>query len=194
MLGGGKLVGGLLIALGVGLFVIVAVFVGIGLSSGQVGPAGAGLGIGLFGCVPLLLLGGFGIFMVLSGRKDEAQQEQVAKKQRILGMIQAQGQVSLSEIMLEMELDRDQVTIAIYELVTLGLFSGYVDWDALIFYSQDAAAVATNACPNCGGIRELVSKGVVKCPYCGVSLFVPPNAEQTQAEPKPPPVTEEDNE
>ena len=94
--------------------------------------------------------------------------------------------------MLELKMDREQVTTAIYELVAMGLFSGYSDWDALVFYSKDAAQVGSNECPNCGGIRELVGQGVVRCPYCGVSLFVPPGAEQTRVEPVPPPSAEEE--
>jgi hypothetical protein len=186
MLGRGKLVGGLLIAVGIGVFFIVTAFVVTGLATGQVQAAGAALGIGFLGCVPLLLLAGAGTFLVITGRKDEAEKEMLNKKQQILGMIQTHGQASLSEVMLEMELNREQVTQAIYELVSMGLFSGYTDWEALIFYSKDAAQVGSNSCPNCGGIRELVGKGVVKCPYCGVALFIPPDAEQTTATPTAP--------
>ena len=64
--------------------------------------------------------------------------------------------------------------------------SGYIDWEKMTFYSEEASAVGSNQCPNCGGVREFVGKGVIKCPYCGVSLFIPPTAEQTHADPKPP--------
>jgi hypothetical protein len=101
-------------------------------------------------------------------------------------MIQAQGKVSLNSIMIEQHLTREQVRNDIYELVNQGLFSGYIDWQTATFYSKDAARVGTNKCPNCGGIREVVGKGIVKCPYCGVELFVPADAPQTTATPTPP--------
>ncbi len=187
MFGRGKLAGPILIVVGVAICGIAAAFMGVGLATENLAIEGAALGLILFGCFPLVLFAGVGAYLLVAGRREEAEREQIRKKERILGLIQAQGQVSLGEIMLEMEMDRQQVTNAIYELVSMGLFSGYSDWDALVFYSSDAARVGSNQCPNCGGIRELVGQGVVKCPYCGVSLFVPPGTEQTRATPIPPP-------
>lgn len=112
---------------------------------------------------------------------------EVRRKERLLGLIQAQGKAQLNTIMVELKMTRDQVKQDIYELVQQGLFAGYIDWPALTFYSSDAARVGSNKCPNCGGVRELVGQGVVKCPYCGVELFIPPGAAQTQAAPVPPP-------
>jgi len=94
--------------------------------------------------------------------------------------------VPLGQAMIEMKMSRDDITTAMYELVTQGLFAGYIDWNAQTFYSQDAARVGRNKCPNCGGVRELVGKGIVKCPYCGAMLFIPPDAPQTVATPAPP--------
>jgi hypothetical protein len=110
----------------------------------------------------------------------------VRQKERLLGMIQAQGKVTLNTIMVEQHLNREQVQNYIYELVQQGLFSGYIDWKNATFYSQDASRVGSNKCPNCGGVREIVGKGIVKCPYCGVELFIPPDAPQTTATPQPP--------
>jgi hypothetical protein len=88
--------------------------------------------------------------------------------------------------MIETKMTRDEVKNAIYDLVNQGLFAGYIDWSAQTFYSEDAGRVGSNKCPNCGGVRELVGKGIVKCPYCGVELFVPVDAPQTTATPAPP--------
>ncbi len=110
----------------------------------------------------------------------------VRKKERLLGMIQAQGKVSLNTILIEQHMTREEVRNDIYDLVNQGLFSGYIDWQSATFYSKDAARVGSNKCPNCGGVREIVGKGIVKCPYCGVELFIPPDAPQTVATPVPP--------
>ena len=186
MVGSGKIVGLILIAVGAIIFVVVALFIGSGLASHQVQLSGAILGIGLFGVIPLLLFGGAGVYLLVQGRAEAREMDEVRQKERLLGMIQAQGQVSLNTIMVEMKLSRDTVKRDIYELVQQGLFTGYIDWSKLMFYSSDAARVGSNKCPNCGGVRELVGKGVVKCPYCGVELFIPPDAPQTSAVAMPP--------
>jgi len=182
----GKMIGFVLIALGAAVCVVVTGFMGVGVATGSTGIPGAALGLVFLGILPMLVLVGLGGYLVWKGRKEEADLAVIRKKERLLGLIQAQGQASIGPIMMELEMTRTEVTNSIYELVAMDLFSGYIDWDAMTFYSKDASAVGSNQCPNCGGVRELVGKGVVKCPYCGVSLFVPPTAEQTRAEPKPP--------
>ncbi|HZQ08930.1 MAG TPA: hypothetical protein VFD70_20285 [Anaerolineae bacterium] len=187
MIGGGKTVGLILIIVGLIIFVVVTLFVGSGAVSGQTTGPGAVLGIGAFGVIPLLLFGGVGVFLFVRGGAEEKELNVVRQKERLLGMIQAQGKVTLSTIMVEQHLSREQVQNYIYELVQQGLFSGYIDWSNATFYSKDASRVGSNKCPNCGGIREIVGKGIVKCPYCGVELFIPPDAPQTTATPQPPP-------
>jgi hypothetical protein len=187
MVGSGKTVGTILIVVGGVIFLAVAAFMASGVSSGALGGSGAVLGMILFGVVPLLLLGGVGAFLIVKGRSEAATMVEVRRKERLLGLIQAQGKAQLNTIMVELKMTRDQVKQDIYELVQQGLFSGYIDWPALTFYSSDAARVGSNKCPNCGGVRELVGQGIVRCPYCGVELFIPPGAAQTQAAPVPPP-------
>ncbi len=186
MIGGGKTIGIILIAIGLGICALVTLFVGSGTASGNVNTAGTILGIGAFGVIPLLLLGGVGAYLFFRGSAEEKELSVVRQKERLLGMIQAQGKVTLNTIMVEQHLNREQVQNYIYELVQQGLFSGYIDWKNATFYSQDASRVGSNKCPNCGGIREIVGKGIVKCPYCGVELFIPPDAPQTTAQPQPP--------
>jgi len=183
----GKTTGLILIVFGAGICLLMTVFLGVGMSTDRLSAAGAILGFMAFGFLPLAVFGGVGVYLYTSAKKESAELEIIRKKERILGLIQAQGQASVGSIMVEMKMDRQQVTDAIYELVAMNLFSGYIDWDALTFYSKDASAVGSNQCPNCGGVREFVGKGVIKCQYCGVSLFIPPDAPQTTATPAPPP-------
>lgn len=186
MVGSGKTVGTILIVAGVVIFIVAAIFMVSGINSEQLQPSGAILGIALFGVIPLLLFGGVGAFLLARGRAEAQEMAEVRRKERLLGLIQAQGKAQLNTIIVELKMTRDQVKQDIYELVQQGLFAGYIDWDALTFYSSDASRVGSNKCPNCGGVRELVGKGIVKCPYCGVELFIPPDAPQTQAVPAPP--------
>jgi hypothetical protein len=186
MTGSGKTVGLIAIVAGIVVFLGAVLWIGSGWRMGQTDGPAALLGITLCGAIPLLLLGGFGVFMLIRGQAEERDLAGVRKKERLLGMIQAQGKVSLSSAMIEMKMSRQEVNNAIYELVNQGLFAGYIDWSNQTFYSQDASRMGSNKCPNCGGVRELVGKGIVKCPYCGVELFIPPDAPQTTAVPAPP--------
>jgi DNA-directed RNA polymerase subunit RPC12/RpoP len=146
------------------------------MTGGGLTTSGAILGIGIFGVLPLLLFGGVGAYLIVKGRSEEAAMVDVRRKERLLGLIQSQGKAPLSTIMVELKVNRDTIKNDIYELVQQGLFTGYINWPELTFYSADAQRVGSTKCPNCGGERELVGQGVVKCPYCGVELFIPPGA------------------
>ena len=172
----GRVVGLVLIVAGVAICGIVSLFLGLGATgSGPSGlsPAGAVLGVALFGLLPFLILGGIGIFLFIKGGQEATEMADVQKKERLLGMVQAAGKVSLGSMAIELKMTQQQVKDAIFELVNQGLFSGYIDWKEGMFYTKDLAQVQTTKCPNCGGQREAVGKGLVKCPYCGVELFLP---------------------
>lgn len=172
----GRIVGIILVIAGLAVCGIVSLFLGLGAAgSGPTGlsPAGAVLGIAMFGVVPLLILGGVGVFLFIKGGQEAVEMAEVQKKERLMGMIQAAGKVSLPSAAIELKMTRDQVKTAILDLVNQGLFTGYINWQEGTFYSKDVAAMQTTKCPNCGGEREAVGKGIVKCPYCGVELYLP---------------------
>lgn len=180
-MGTAKTAGLIMMAAGGVIFLVAALFVGSGYAGGQVGISGAILGVGLFGILPLLVLGGAGSYVYMRGRAEEVELRAIRKKERLLGLIQAQGKASLGNIMIETKMSREEVRDAIYELVNQGLFAGYIDWTTQTFYSKDAALIGSTTCPNCGGVRELAGKGIVKCPYCGVELFIPSESKQFAA-------------
>ncbi len=183
----GKTSGWIAIGLAVAALLVAGGFMASGLAVHKLTVPGAVLGFILFGTLPALVLGAIGVFLVVKGKAEAKEQAAAEQLQRLLGMIQSHGQVSLGQVMVEMKMTREQITRAIYDLVSLGLFTGYIDWESMTFYASEAAKVVSNVCPNCGGTREFVGKGIVKCPYCGATLFIPPDAPNTRAEPKPPP-------
>ena len=66
---------------------------------------------------------------------------------------------------------------AVYRVAGKNLLSGYVNWQEQKLYSADAAKLAAaGTCPNCGGKLELAGKGVIRCPYCGTEIFIPPDS------------------
>jgi len=157
--------------IGVIIGLAVAVWLLASLSEGTLRATGAILGFVLLLIIVLPLLGG-GTFLFVRGTREAREYAEIAKEQRLLDIVQTRGQVRISELVLEMRMSMDQVKEYIYDLVGKGLFTGYINWDDGILYAKTAKEMRTTKCPNCGGIREVVGKGVVKCPYCGTELFV----------------------
>ena len=169
----GKVIGLLLIAGGVGICLIASLWLGVEWMSGKYDNAAApilGLAAALVVAAPLA---GVGVFMLVRGRSEAAQFAEVEKERKLLGMVQAQGKVRVSDVALELDAGLDQVKGWIYDLVNKGLFAGYINWDDGTLYSEDAAKMrGDNKCPNCGGQVELAGKGVVKCPFCGTEIYL----------------------
>jgi len=165
----GRIIGLILIALGIAVFLLAALWVG---ANDRLDTAARVLGVALAFIVAAPVVG-VGVFMFVRGRREAAQFAEVAKERKLLGMVQTQGQVGISDVALELDASRSKVRGWIYDLVDKGLFAGYINWDEGTLYSRDAAQLrGNNKCPNCGGEVELAGKGVVKCPYCGAEIFL----------------------
>lgn len=171
MVGSGKLVGLILIGVGIVVEVIAALWLFGNVAEGKLQAAAFVLGLGLAQVLALPLLGAGG-FLIVKGRQEEAEFAERDKERTILNMVQTQGRVKIADVALQMKLNRDQVKNYIYDLVGKGLFTGYINWNDGVLVSKTAGEMRTTKCPNCGGEREVVGQGVVKCPYCGSELFV----------------------
>lgn len=166
----GRPVGIILIIVG---FIIPALGIAWGLANlgGNLEPSGLVFVVAVAVIIGLPFLG-VGAYMVMRGRAEEQQMAEVQKEKRILNMVVTQGQISIAEAAIELDVDRDQIKTWVYDLVGKGLFSGYVNWDEGLLISQRAADLRGNKCPQCGGELELSGKGVVRCPYCGTEIFL----------------------
>lgn len=169
----GKLVGLGMIAAGAILGIAGSAWLISGMNEDKLEQSGAVFGlILLLGVIVLPLVGG-GIFFVRKGSMEEKQMAKVDQQRQLLNIVSTRGQVSISDLVLEMHSTRDQVEKDLNELVGRGLFSGYVDWNRGMLYSVEASKLqGAQFCPNCGGKLELAGKGIVTCPYCGVQIFL----------------------
>jgi hypothetical protein len=167
----GRTVGCIMIVVAVVIASVTGFWLFSGLSEGKLQTSGLRLGAVLASMLILPLLGG-GAFLLLRGRDEARQFAKAEKQKKILNIIQTQGQADVAQLAVEMDVTRSQVKEHIYDLVGKGLFTGYINWDEGVLYARQAAEMRTTKCPNCGGVREVVGKGTIQCPYCGSELFL----------------------
>lgn len=167
--------------LGCGLFavaglwlLIVTAFLASGLASGKLQDASAFiLGLGLFGLLPAAVLSLGGVLILARARQEAGLQRQADLQTELLERVQTQGRCKFSDLARDLRLTPQQVESALYDLVGLGLFTGYVNWPDKEIIAAEASQLPEGKCPNCGGQIELAGKGMAKCPYCGTETYLP---------------------
>lgn len=168
----GKVVGIILIVSGLAVGVIGLALLGLFAVAAGLNVAGFGVGVILLTIVSLPLFGA-GIFLLVKSQQEGKDDEVMAKQRRILDAVQARGQVRISDLVMELKSTREQVQNWIYNLVGMGLFSGYINWEDGVLYSMDASQLKDKtACVRCGGQVTLAGKGVSKCQHCGTEYFL----------------------
>lgn len=172
MIGQGRLVGIILILIGLILSTVLGLWLVSNVAEGKLQSAAFILGLAGVLIVFFVPLVGAGGYLLMRGREEAREFAEVEKEKRVLNMVQTQGRLRVSDVALELNVSRDQVKDYIYDLVGKGLFTGYIDWKEGVLYAKEAAEMETNKCPNCGATREFVGKGIVKCEYCGAELFL----------------------
>jgi flavin-dependent dehydrogenase len=169
---GGRVIGILLLIGGLVLGLIGVAWIGSSLADGSLGIGGALIGGALLAAV-ILPVWGVGIFMLVRSARESAEAAASAELRGILDIVQSRGQVPVSDLATELKLTRDDIQRRMHELVGLGIFSGYVNWDEGVLYSSEAAGLRRlEKCRHCGGDLKLAGKGVITCPYCGTEYFL----------------------
>lgn len=173
MVGMGKVAGLVMIVVGLVICALAGAWLLPSLQGGDLEPAAAVLGLALVLIILVLPLVGVGVFLLVRGRGEEKEFAEVEKEKQVLNMVLTRGKLTIADAAIEMDLSRDQIKTYVYDLVGKGLFTGYIKWDEGVLYAKEASEMQSTKCPNCGGVREYVGKGIVRCPYCGAELFLP---------------------
>ena len=168
----GRLVGIILMVVGFGVAVIAGLWLAVMISNQQMAADAAVVGAGL-AFIPVALLVGFGIYMYVQGGKEAVEESAMEKQRQLLDIVKSRGEVSVSDLAIEMGVTADDVKSMVHSLVGLQVFSGYINWDKGVLYSSDASSLrGLEKCKNCGGEIHLVGKGVVTCKFCGTEYFL----------------------
>ena len=172
MAASGRVVGVLLLGAGLVLAIFAGAWIILQSHDGKLTSAAAIFGGLLAACIVIPLIAG-GIYFVFRGQAEAKDISRISAQRRLLDIVSTRGQVSISDLVLELNSSRDKVQQDLNELVGRGLFSGYVDWGKGMLFSVEASKLqGRQTCPNCGGALELAGKGLVKCPFCGAEIFL----------------------
>ena len=92
--------------------------------------------------------------------------ERSSSLRRMIGRIEAAGEISIADLAIDSGLTRDQVRDNLVELVSMGLFSGYVDWERGRLFARQAGELREMSnCQNCGSPLSIAGQGLIRCPY-----------------------------
>jgi hypothetical protein len=170
----GQYVGVGLVAVGLLLALGIAAWLGVGLANDDLEAGGAVLGgviAFLFLVAPFVAVGAFLIFR---SRAESREFAQAAAQRRLMGRIEAAGEISVADLAIDSGMTRDEVRDNLVDLVSKGLFSGYVDWQRGRLFARQAAQLRElRNCQSCGSELQLAGHGLVRCPFCGTEYFLP---------------------
>jgi hypothetical protein len=156
---------GLVLALLAGIWLATQAAAGMSAGAATLGAALA--------FVPVAVLEGFGLYLIAKGGQEQRQTSEMQLQRRLLDIVRSRGQVDVSDAALEMNIPVTRVQDLVHQLVGLQVFSGYVNWDKGVLYSQEASQLRDlKQCKNCGGEITLSGKGTVTCRFCGTEYFL----------------------
>jgi hypothetical protein len=169
----GRTLGIILIIGGLVVGAIVIVLMLVYRNEGSLTAGAATLGITLGLLVLSLPQLAFGIFLLTRGQQEAATAAQASKQRELLGIVKTRGSVPVSDLAIELQVSRDEVQDMVHQLVGMGLYSGYINWEKGVLYSAEASQLRElTRCANCNGQLTLAGKGVVQCPFCGTEYFL----------------------
>lgn len=181
MIGSGKTLGIILMIGAAILLIAFGAWAMTALASSETTGGGATLGV-VLALIVIAPVFGIGAYLFRKGGQEQAEMAQVQKEKQILNAVLTRGQVTISELVADMQAPPEDVKRMIQDLVGKQLFSGAVNWDKGILYSVESQKLTENSkCPNCGGDLVFAGKGLIVCPYCGSQVFLTKRAAESTA-------------
>ena len=169
----GRTLGWILIAGGIVVGIVIFVLMRTYVGEGNLTQGAATLGMVLGFLVLVLPQLAIGILILARGQQEAQVADKASKQRELLGLVETQGQANISDIAIQLQMSRDDVHQMVYDLVSMGVFTGYINWDKGVLYSAQARELRElDRCRNCNGQLELVGSGVIACPYCGTEYFL----------------------
>lgn len=157
---------------GAGLFETIGVIALFILQNSGLSSGGMITGVILLSIITLPIIG-IGAFLLIRSKREASEDALITKQRQLLDMVTARGELRLTDAAVELQSPHAEIKRWVYNLVGLGVFSGYVNWEDGILYSSQAANLRDlSACKRCGGKVSLAGKGVSKCQYCGTEYFL----------------------
>lgn len=152
----------------------MAAFVFTGLTGGQLqGPGPVILGLVFFGLIPALFFWTVGAVFWRQSNIERRRRRDVRLQENILQRVMTRGRCKFEELAQELGVTPQVVEEALYAVVGMKLFTGYVNWSGREIIALEAEQISGDKCPNCGGAIELAGKGMARCQYCGTQVFLP---------------------
>lgn len=166
-----RILGVVLTVLGLLGALMIGLLLATGVMAGQATLESA-LSTAILAFVPIMgsvLLGTY-----LFGRPTpEAEPYQFMAEQRsLLDMLKREGRVSISAAAAELKVTRDEMREIVIQLVSLNVFSGYVNWEqGIIVLTESARLRSSGHCQECEKLLDFSADRVV-CDYCATEYFL----------------------
>lgn len=125
-----------LIGLGFGVAVLIGLWLAIQASAGVV--LSDLLGTALLGFIPSALLAGFGAYRYIQADEepDIIPDVDVRQQRELVDLIHERGAISVEEASQLLQISEYDVKDGIRQLLELGIFTGDIDWETDMLYSQ----------------------------------------------------------
>lgn len=126
-----------LIGLGFGIAVLAGLWLAIQVSMGQ--SLSDLLGIALLGFVLSAFLAGLGAYLYIQADEepDVIPDVDVRQQRELVDLIHEHGMVSVQDAAKLLQISEPDVKDAVRQLLELGIFTGDVDWETNVLYSQN---------------------------------------------------------
>jgi len=126
----------IMIGLGFGIAVLVGLWLALQVSAGN--NLLDLIGIALLGFIPSALLAGYGAYRYIqaSEEPDEIPSVDVWHQRELIDLLHRHRAISISDVAQRLNISEVEVKDAVRQLLELGIFTGDIDWDNDMLYSQ----------------------------------------------------------